>query len=238
MSPTSESAPPTAAHFRQLYTAEAARLATICETWEAKMPSITALLSGAQDEEAIVGQVRTTIGQGRLLMNRKGRFEQFSGLVDNCENNRGEMKTTVMDLQGFWDMVYFQVEDVDRKFVDLEKLEAVGWKKEEEKDADIENSPPKKLKQQPVKRKAAAPAAPAVAAKAAKVRAGLKEMMAAKRREMAAKTEATTTTLKVSLFTCLHFYGGLRSISQSSCPGIIYTTASVTVLNVLRDGNY
>ena len=53
------------------------------------------------------GQIRTVIGQAVLLMNE--RFKQFSGLVDNCEFKTGEKETTVTDLQGFWDMIYFQV---------------------------------------------------------------------------------------------------------------------------------
>ncbi|XP_035686146.1 disks large-associated protein 5-like [Branchiostoma floridae] len=61
------------------------------------------------------------------------RFKQFSGLVDNCEFNTGEKETTCQDLQGFWDMVYFQVEDVDKKFDDLEKLKARNWEPEEVK---------------------------------------------------------------------------------------------------------
>ena len=68
--------------------------------------------SGPSTDEDVAGQVRTTIGQARLLMNKKGRFEQFSGLVDNCANGTGEKKTTVMDLQGFWDMIYFQVRNL------------------------------------------------------------------------------------------------------------------------------
>lgn len=39
----------------------------------------------------------------------KERFGQFSGLVDDCDFGRGEKITTCTDLQGFWDMVYFQV---------------------------------------------------------------------------------------------------------------------------------
>lgn len=52
-------------------------------------------------------QIRTVVGQARLLM--KERFGQFSGLVDDCDLGRGEKITTCTDLQGFWDMVYFQV---------------------------------------------------------------------------------------------------------------------------------
>lgn len=51
--------------------------------------------------------IRTAIGQARLLM--KERFKQFTGLVDDCDLGRGEKITTCTDLQGFWDMVYFQV---------------------------------------------------------------------------------------------------------------------------------
>lgn len=51
--------------------------------------------------------IRTTIGQTRLLIAE--RFKQFEGLVDNCEFKRGEKETTCTDLDGFWDMVNFQV---------------------------------------------------------------------------------------------------------------------------------
>lgn len=37
------------------------------------------------------------------------RFKQFEGLIDNCEYKRGEKETTCSDLDGFWDMVNFQV---------------------------------------------------------------------------------------------------------------------------------
>ena len=59
------------------------------------------------------------------------RFQQFSGLVDNCEFNRGEKKTTTMDLRGFWEMIYFQVEDVNKKFEALEKRKEINWLQEE-----------------------------------------------------------------------------------------------------------
>ena len=62
------------------------------------------------------------------------RFHQFSGLVDNCEFDRGEKKTTTMDLRGFWEMIYYQVEDVNQKFEALEKQRQSNWIQEEELD--------------------------------------------------------------------------------------------------------
>ena len=56
---------------------------------------------------SVSGQVRATIGKAQLLMTQ--RFKQFSGLVDNCEFGTGLKPTTCDDLQGFWDMIYFQV---------------------------------------------------------------------------------------------------------------------------------
>ena len=83
-----------------------------------------------KDYEDICSNIRSTIGKANLLMNKKGRFEQFRGLIYNCEFNLGDQKTTPMDLQGFWEMIYFQVEDVEKKFVDLEALEARNWQSE------------------------------------------------------------------------------------------------------------
>ena len=53
------------------------------------------------------GQIRTVIGQAQLLIRQ--RFHQFEGLVDNCEFGTGEKETKCTDLQGFWDMIFYQV---------------------------------------------------------------------------------------------------------------------------------
>ena len=104
------------ARFRELLKSETERLTSVCEAWEAKVASSK---KKASDPEAVEGHILSAVGKARLLMNKKGRFEQFSGLIDNCEFKKGEKETTVMDLQGFWDMIYFQVEDVDRLFGEL-----------------------------------------------------------------------------------------------------------------------
>ena len=41
------------------------------------------------------GEIRCVVGQARLVMVE--RFQQFSGLIDNCEFNRGHKETTCMD---------------------------------------------------------------------------------------------------------------------------------------------
>ncbi len=82
-----------AAHFRGLLHSETARLASLCARWEARAGGAPA------PPEETVGQIRAVVGKARLLSNPKGRFEQFSGLVEQCHAGAGEKKVTVMDLQ-------------------------------------------------------------------------------------------------------------------------------------------
>ncbi|XP_008436371.1 disks large-associated protein 5 isoform X2 [Poecilia reticulata] len=108
-------------YFRSEMSIETDRLTDLCFHWESKVEDETI-------PEEMRDQMRTAVGQARLLM--KERFNQFSGLVDDCEFSRGEKVTTFTDLQGFWDMVYFQVEDVNRKFDALREAEGRGWLEE------------------------------------------------------------------------------------------------------------
>ena len=109
--------------FRDLLLSETERMTKTCNDWETK---ISSNIPDDPSYEDIKGEVRSVVGQGRLIMAE--RFTQFSGLVDNCEFKRGEKETTVEDLQGFWEMIYIQVEDVDRKFTNISKVEANQWK--------------------------------------------------------------------------------------------------------------
>ncbi|XP_037133712.1 disks large-associated protein 5 isoform X2 [Syngnathus acus] len=109
------------AYFRSQMDNETDRLTSLCDQWKTK----------AEDEsipEEVRGHIRTAVGQARLLM--KERFNQFSKLVDDCELHRGEKITTCSDLEGFWDMIYFQIEDVNKKFDALQGGEARGWVEE------------------------------------------------------------------------------------------------------------
>ncbi|XP_071971827.1 disks large-associated protein 5 isoform X2 [Engystomops pustulosus] len=104
-------------YFRDILKSEIQKLTLLCADWDKRIE-----MDIPEDAKDLI---RTTVGQTRLLMTE--RFKQFEGLVDNCEFKRGEKETTCTDLEGFWDMIYFQIEDVGKKFVNLGKLEENSW---------------------------------------------------------------------------------------------------------------
>ncbi|XP_047465939.1 disks large-associated protein 5 isoform X2 [Mugil cephalus] len=160
-------------YFRSEIANETDRLMSLCSHWESKV----------EDEsipEEMRDRMRTAVGQARLLM--KERFKQFGGLVDDCELGRGEKITTCTDLQGFWDMVYYQVEDVNKKFDALREAEGRGWVEEHK-------PPPRQRKM--VKKASAAPVKPTVTKAAAKSRlAAVKAAMKAKQQAAEAEKAA------------------------------------------------
>ncbi|KAM4525257.1 disks large-associated protein 5 isoform 2-T2 [Odontesthes bonariensis] len=160
-------------YFRSEIVNETERLTTLSLHWESKV----------EDEsipEEMRDRMRTAIGQARLLM--KERFNQFGGLVDDCELGRGEKITTCTDLQGFWDMVYYQVEDVKKKFEALKAAEDRGW---------VEEHKPPPRQRKVVKKPSAAPAKPAGPKAAAKSRlAAVKAAMKARQQAAEAEREA------------------------------------------------
>ena len=87
---------------------------------------VSVLIESSLPTCAVLGQIRTTVCQAQLLMRQK--LKQYIGLVGQAEHGGGEQPTKVEDLQGFWDMVYFQVEDILKKFQGLEDLEKNNWK--------------------------------------------------------------------------------------------------------------
>ncbi|NXT11642.1 DLGP5 protein, partial [Prunella fulvescens] len=104
-------------YFRNILCTETERLLSQCLQWEGNLE-----LDISEDAKDLI---RTTVGQTRLLIGE--RFKQFEGLVDNCEFKRGEKETTCTDLDGFWDMINFQIEDVNKKFDNLVKLQDNEW---------------------------------------------------------------------------------------------------------------
>ncbi|XP_054256053.1 disks large-associated protein 5 [Indicator indicator] len=104
-------------YFRNILQSETEGLMSQCRQWDGKLE-----LDIPEDAKDLI---RTTVGQTRLLIAE--RFKQFEGLVDNCEFKQGEKETTCTDLDGFWDMVNFQIEDVNKKFNNLKKLQDNEW---------------------------------------------------------------------------------------------------------------
>ncbi|NXY15917.1 DLGP5 protein, partial [Atrichornis clamosus] len=104
-------------YFRNILWTETERLLSQCLQWDGNLE-----LDIPEDAKDLI---RTTVGQTRLLIGE--RFKQFEGLVDNCEFKRGEKETTCTDLEGFWDMINFQIEDVNKKFDHLKKLQDNEW---------------------------------------------------------------------------------------------------------------
>ena len=94
----------------------------------------------------LVQQIRTAVGQAELLVSQN--LKQFLGLCQNAEvrtlhslytcithcvytflsqEDTGERRTTLDDLQGFWDTISDQIDDVQYKF---RRLEVLQWVKE------------------------------------------------------------------------------------------------------------
>ncbi|XP_059892971.1 disks large-associated protein 5 [Gadus macrocephalus] len=161
-------------YFRLQMVLETDKLTGLSALWEPRV----------QDEtipEEMRNSMRTVVGQARLLI--KERFGQFRGLVDDCELGRGERITSCMDLEGFWEMVYYQVVDVEKKFAALKEAEANNWVEELKPAAP---RPKKVIKKPPT----AAPSAPKPVAAIAAGRSRLASAKAAMKAAMLAKKQA------------------------------------------------
>ncbi|XP_067679466.1 serine-rich adhesin for platelets-like isoform X2 [Haliotis asinina] len=169
-------------YFRNLLTSETARLNEYITLWNKTKEEEATNIS-----EEVEGQIRTTVGQAQLLIDQ--RFKQFRGLVDNCEFKTGEKETTCTDLQGFWDMIYFQVEDVDKKFDDLKTLQANNW--QEVKKAVPVKKVVKKKTSAPLKPKAGGPS------KFAAFRAQMKKQKEEEAKSSAAAAASPAESVKV-----------------------------------------
>eukprot|EP00092_Neocalanus_flemingeri_P040975 GFUD01044616.1.p1 GENE.GFUD01044616.1~~GFUD01044616.1.p1 ORF type:complete len:735 (+),score=184.15 GFUD01044616.1:215-2206(+) len=150
-------------YFREILGNEFRRLTSMCDAWDKKLKTNMSLMS-----DDIQGEILSVCGQARLIIAE--RFPQFSGLVDNCEYKLGERPTKCRDLKGFWDMIYSQVQDVDKKFSRLSDLERNGWTEQE----------PAPVKRKPVARKLSSVSTNKPAGKSSSV---LAAFIAARRKE-------------------------------------------------------
>ncbi|XP_013136549.1 PREDICTED: disks large-associated protein 5-like isoform X2 [Papilio polytes] len=107
------------------FKSEVDRIVKTCASWD-KIFKTTKLPDFAQS--LVLGAT----GQGRLLVSQK--MAQFRSLLETNKKQKqgtsGEARLLSQDLHGFWDMVYLQVKDIDKRFSELEKLKANNWKEE------------------------------------------------------------------------------------------------------------
>ncbi|XP_017051193.1 guanylate kinase-associated protein mars [Drosophila ficusphila] len=120
-------------YFRLQLSNEITRLQALCSEWEAYSKENETRLQ----ETGGIDMINVTIGQTRLLTTKK--MMQFSGLIDRCEagatgkNNRtndGSEDTKPVqaeDLEGWWDMLRLQSENVDKRFENLKRWRANDW---------------------------------------------------------------------------------------------------------------
>lgn len=85
-------------------------------------------MSSPDLSEEVIGKLRSASGKARLLVTQK--MQQFKGLcTNNINRTAGEAyPTTNEDLQGFWDMVMLQVDQVDAIFKEIDVLRNNNWK--------------------------------------------------------------------------------------------------------------
>lgn len=84
----------------------------------------------SQIPEEACGKIRNAVGKAQLLITKK--FKQFEELCrDNIEEDperrQNEMETKSSDLQGYWEMMFMQIDDVKALFSHIEKLKANNW---------------------------------------------------------------------------------------------------------------
>lgn len=111
-------------YFLDLEKKETERLLALSASAEKELED----LQNRQDvSEEILGFLRAASGKARLLATQK--MQQFEGLCYNNINERLDepFPTTVEDLQGFWDMVCLQVNNVDALYRQIAELKANNW---------------------------------------------------------------------------------------------------------------
>jgi disks large-associated protein 5 len=106
-------------YFKQLLTDTRNQLTGLSEEW-VKINDIE-----CAEKEQVYGEIRTVVGQAHLVMNE--RLKQFEGLVEDCESGLSEKPVTCDDLLGFWEMINFQVQDVQKKFQSLAFRKNNNW---------------------------------------------------------------------------------------------------------------
>ncbi|XP_064108102.1 disks large-associated protein 5-like [Macrobrachium nipponense] len=112
-------------HFLQLVDKEVSELQGLTYNAESDLETFKPEMS-----EEVQGKVLAATGKARLLIAQK--VEQFRGLCQqNIDGPKGEEPTIMAaDLEGFWDMVSIQVDNVHHLFKEVSVLKTNGWKED------------------------------------------------------------------------------------------------------------
>lgn len=76
-------------------------------------------------DSVYVDQIDVAIGQTRLLIRKK--FKQFSDLIEQCEEGTSQPPVLPKDLEGFWNMVFMQIDNCKGRFNKLNTLKENDW---------------------------------------------------------------------------------------------------------------
>ncbi|KAJ8946033.1 hypothetical protein NQ318_023282 [Aromia moschata] len=108
-----------AEYFSKKLDDEITRIEEVCRKWNTYREENTV------PEEAN-DMINVAVGQSKLLISKK--FQQFRSLIEQCRSNEYvEKPISCKDLHGFWDMMYMQVEDLNKRFNNLDNLRANNW---------------------------------------------------------------------------------------------------------------
>ncbi|XP_030373937.1 guanylate kinase-associated protein mars [Scaptodrosophila lebanonensis] len=123
----------TVGYFRIQLDNETKRLHALCDEWETYKSDHEVQLA----ESGGMDMINAAIGQTKLLTSKK--LMQFRSLIDRCEagatgvgarpDDGSEDTKPVQpeDLEGWWDMVRLQSDNVDKRFQNLQLWKANGW---------------------------------------------------------------------------------------------------------------
>ncbi|XP_064594345.1 uncharacterized protein LOC135461267 isoform X2 [Liolophura sinensis] len=103
----------------------------LCQTEEERLLVLCGQAKGDMGETALPeeanGRIRAAIGKTNLLISKK--FKQFRGLCHkHMKPDGAERPTKWEDLQGFWDMVKLQIDDLDELFAEIAFMRQNEWK--------------------------------------------------------------------------------------------------------------
>ncbi|KAG5681880.1 hypothetical protein PVAND_011287 [Polypedilum vanderplanki] len=114
-------------YFLRLLFNEKTRILKLADDAEKELEILQSDPSTVPSED-VVGLILAAIGKSRLLATKK--FKQFEGLCEeNLKPNTDGPQTLAGDLQGFWDMMMLQVDNIDAAYKEIQECRENGWKK-------------------------------------------------------------------------------------------------------------